>query len=125
MSINREKMALAAEVLASFETLDLGALKRDQTVLRAFANGREQGYHLSYQNDFLSGNPPRGVSFSENRNSDEIVAYFGFSFSDAGNLISEKEFETGRRFYKNNKARKVAEDILKFFETGKLPPKES
>lgn len=55
--------------------------------IEAYSNGREQGYYLT--------NGHVGIAFSENRNSDSIVAYVGRSrdFSMQGNVPSDDIYQ--------------------------------
>lgn len=55
---------------------------------QAYSNGREQGYHIT-------GPHSRHVSFSEYRNTDDIVIYYGVTgeFDMAGNIPNEKVYK--------------------------------
>jgi hypothetical protein len=46
--------------------------------LQAFSNGREQGFHI--RGIGLSNHRYLGISFAQNRNSDNIVVYYGENF---------------------------------------------
>lgn len=73
-TLSTYKFNVANGVLAEFKKI----IKSDKTnrkfELGAYSNGREQGYSLSTW-DMERGLEYRGVKFSENRNSDDIVIY--------------------------------------------------
>jgi len=79
-------------------------------VVKMYANGREQGYHIQHY-----GRKIRGVSFSEYRNTDQIVVYFGLAqnFSANGHVPDAKTYEK-KEFFGNNKHKKAAEFIVNF-----------
>ena len=63
--------------------------------IEAYVNCREQGF--SIQNYFKG---ERQVAFSENRNSDDIVVYYGkrVDFSMQGNVPSDEVYRKARYF---------------------------
>jgi len=102
-------------------------------VVEAYANGREHGYSLYYWKDvavsranfrkfFGNGKNsvplplPKRVSFSENRNSDDIVLYFGkdCEFSMQGNVPSEKIYHQAK-YFRYDKIDEVAQFVVDFF----------
>lgn len=59
--------------------------------VKAFANGREQGYHIQVHSAWGDDNPDcLNLWFAENRNSDEMVMYFGNGYNDVPTEIMWK-----------------------------------
>ena len=80
-------------------------------ILSMYANGREQGYHLHKWDSY----PGRKVSFSENRNSDDIVIYFGdIKGFTIDNKPTEKTWKENRKFFKYNEIYNAAKWIVDF-----------
>lgn len=67
--------------------------------IEAYVNCREQGFSVK---NYFQGE--RQVSFSENRNSDDIVVYYGNrgDFSMQGNVPSEEVYRKARYFACHN-----------------------
>jgi len=89
--------------------------------VEAYCNGREQGYCISQfctQLTFPSLRI-RKVSFSENRNNDDIVVYFGEShkFAMGGNIPSEKVYHNAK-YFRYDKIDEAAQFIVDFFAEG-------
>lgn len=65
-------------------------------LMEAYVNGREQGFSIHYGS--------YKVSFSENRNSDNIVVYAGLSykFSMQGNVPDETIYRDSKFFNEND-----------------------
>jgi hypothetical protein len=79
-------------------------------IVESYVNCREQGFALASCDDLK-------VAFSENRNSDDIVVYFGkrsdFAFNT--NIPSEEAWEN-RKFFGYNEIEKAAKLIVKYLE---------
>ena len=73
---------------------DLG--NNDYLMVEPYVNGREQGFSISITTD-------KKVAFSECRNSDSIVVYFGkfVNFSMQGNTPDEKTYQNRKSFNHN------------------------
>lgn len=77
-----------------------------------YTNCRENGYHL--RNDFLDGKD-RAVSFSQNRNSDDIVVYCGHINDFAFNTnIPNEECYKNAKYFKYNEHLEAAQYIVIF-----------
>ena len=86
-----------------------------------YSNGREQGYHLKVQTRAYFA----GISFSENRNSDEIVVYsnvdftlkkgtFVEQFSMQGNVPSDEVWRVREMFSSPVEAAKfIVTEVIK------------
>jgi hypothetical protein len=63
--------------------------------IRSYVNGREEGFYI-----VVYGLRSKAVAFSENRNSDNIVVYFGVSndFTPQGNVPSEEVYKNAKYF---------------------------
>lgn len=75
-----------------------------------YLNGRESGFAV---HDFYQAS--KKVAFSENRNSDNIVVYYGTSsdFSMQGNTPSEKSYRNAK-FFSYDEYHKAAKWIYEF-----------
>ncbi len=85
MKIDKSKIKLADEVLAAFKKTGMTG----SFTLSTFRNGRENGYVLTDNESEAS------VTFSENRNSDDIVIYPGDWYSS---ITSQDELYEGKMF---------------------------
>lgn len=87
----------------------VAALVDNSFLIKSFSNGREQGLCIT--------NYPRTACVAENRNSDEIVVYYGNSsdFDITTNLPSEKVYEEAEYFGNGDfeAAAKFISDFLK------------
>lgn len=103
--INRSKLARAEAVLNLIE----GILGDSHKVffLDTYSNGRETGYSL------LNGDAQ--VAFSENRNSDSTVVYFGkrLNFSMQGNVPNEEVYKN-KRFFPYDRTYGAAKFIVNY-----------
>lgn len=108
---NMTSNKVANQVLKEFKSLarasDLG-LTVD---LNSYTNGRERGYSLNESFNFNG----KKVAFSENRNSDDIVVYFGtaLDFEQNTNIPSDKVYAS-RKFFDYNRADRAAEFIFDY-----------
>ena len=88
--------------------------------VEAYANGREQGYSI-FQFVLLvpKGLAIKRVSFSEKRNSDEIVIYAGqdSEFSLQGNVPGDKAYQE-RKYFRYDKVDEAAQFVVDFFTEG-------
>jgi hypothetical protein len=113
MKINSRKIKLAQTFLNLLKK-ELQKVKTKETLtLEMYANGREHGYHLSllvYGNK--GGVEKWGCSFSENRNSDDLVVYTGIGilhcFDMAGNVPSDHVYANRQFFSSTDSGRKDA-----------------
>lgn len=105
-------MAVAKKVLNAINKQIPNEMAKNCTV-EAYSNGREQGYCIWYHPSL----PFLKVSFSENRNSDEIVVYKGkdIEFSLQGNLPSEEIYQN-RKYFRYNEINATAKYIIDFFK---------
>lgn len=78
--------------------------------VEAYVNCREQGFSIK---NYFKGD--KQVSFAENRNSDDIVVYFGdrIDFSMQGNVPSEKAYGN-RRYFACHNVKEAAEVIYDY-----------
>ena len=107
----RRTMKLADAVLAYVEFM----MDYDEDyVLEPYQNGREHGYLLRSYESW------RCVAFSENRNSDDIVLYYGdtHDFQMAGNVPSESAYSKAK-YISYEKAIVAAERIIAFLTPSK------
>lgn len=108
MKINKSSMKNAFLVLKALES-ELKTLQtKEELVLKAYENCREQGFHLSCLSfrDVKSGMKMArfACSFSEHRNHDGVVVYvqsfpeshLGFS---TGNIPTQYAYENATHFY--------------------------
>jgi hypothetical protein len=105
MKIHKEKIQVATKVLKALEKVlkypkykDMGKdLRIGELYLKAFANGREQGFcleaHTNRSFEIIR------ICFAEHRSSDNIVVYAGLMYAD------DPEFGDGpsHEMYKNGK----------------------
>jgi len=115
--INRDKTARADAVLAVLEVLlkETSGPQPD-LLLEMYANGREHGYSL------VEWKVQCKVSFSENRNSDQIVVYCGHSslgFELGGSIPSEEVYHKAQ-YFDSNDYLKAARHILAYFQSALL-----
>lgn len=88
--------------------------------IEAYANGREQGYSIvQFASLVPKGLSMRKVSFSENRNSDDIVVYAGkdSEFNMQGNVPGESVWQN-RKFFRYDKVEEAAQFVVDFFTEG-------
>jgi len=108
------KSKVADAVLSIIEVL-LGQVDSEDEyiVCEMYSNAREQGYHLN------SWDGKRRVSFSENRNSDNISVYAGgqFDFSMGGNIPNDAVYSNAR-YFSYDEYYKSAEFITAFLTNG-------
>lgn len=73
-----------------------------------FENGREHGFKLWSRTNL------RMVSFGNNRNSDDIVVYFGTveDFDDSGVFLNDELYEAQTRYYAYRNAKAAARKIF-------------
>ena len=105
------KLGVALSVLRNInmEASDVG--------IDTYSNCREQGFFVtSYHSncrDVINGR--RAVSFSENRNSDDIIVQWGMKedFNDYG-VISEEKYTTNKKYFRYDDAEGAAAFITKW-----------
>lgn len=84
--------------------------KEDGLCYQPFQNGREHGFSILNFN----ANAKKQVSFSENRNSDEIVVYYGTAYEtfDINNLPMTDEDWKRKKYFEPEEYEEAAEFIL-------------
>lgn len=104
---------LADAVLSQIEWLESWG-ENDGARVEPYQNGREHGWCL-YRGSNV-------VAFSENRNSDSIVIYFGkfVDFSMAGNVPSEEVYRR-KKFFDYDKITEAARFIIEKLEKSQEP----
>ena len=88
--------------------------------VEAYSNGREQGYSIGQFSTIIpQGISFKRVSFSENRNSDDIVIYFGKAdqFDMSGNIANEEIYHKAK-YFRYDKINEAAQFIVEFFAEG-------
>ena len=88
--------------------------------VEAYANGREQGISIAQFGQLVpKGLSLRKVSFSENRNSDDIVIYFGDDrkFNLSGNVPNDEIYHQAK-YFRYDKVDEAAQFIVDFFAEG-------
>jgi diphthamide synthase subunit DPH2 len=97
MRINAYKVKLAQIFLNRLKK-ELHKIKsKEEVLLEMYSNGREQGHHLKV---VMEDGTAWGCSFSENRNSDQLVVYIGTGeafwapFSISGNILLDRDRTT-------------------------------
>jgi hypothetical protein len=89
----KQNLTVATALLAVVESI-ISEDDQKGWWLECYSNGREQGYCLhSYR---------RQISFSENRNSDDIVVYVGYMFNMQGNGPTDEAYKNRRLFNYND-----------------------
>ena len=114
MSIKfKQNFVVAKKVLAQINKLISKEVAKECCV-EAYANGREQGYSICY-----FANPILKVSFSENRNSDDIVVYAGkdSEFSMQGNVPGDEPYKNAK-YFRYDRIDEAAQFIIDFFTEG-------
>lgn len=86
--------------------------KKKKYILQHYVNGRECGYSLSYKD--------RKVCWSEFRNTDQTVVYYGkmeefISENNSINLPSEQVYKT-KIFFDPNRVDEVVDFIMEFLK---------
>jgi hypothetical protein len=113
MKIDMQKMDLALRVVASMKRIKANS----EAYVQAFRNGREQGVEVkSYY-----GVTERSVAIAENRNSDDIVLYFGSPAIPAyGHTLTEKAYAS-RRFVRFDHTACAARIAVAYIDGGAIP----
>jgi len=128
MKLMRNQIGMANAVLGLIES---SACEDNDELfhLEMYSNCREQGYCIKGWHDGLNF----GCSFSENRNSDDIVVYLYIgkkynAFSQQGNVPREDLYRgrigTSRWFDSIDKAAKFIQDNMKEFSLKEAMPEE-
>lgn len=86
--------------------------KNDGICYQPFQNGREHGFSV------LNLNTRKQASFSENRNSDEIVVYYGVAYEtfDINNLPMTEEDWKNKKYFEPEEYEEAANFILENLE---------
>lgn len=110
MELSTINNGTARKVLAEFRKILRKSAQQGWLDLASYSNCREQGFAIkSYINH------SNAVAFSEYRNSDAIVVYFGkrdeFEFNT--NIPSEDVWQS-RKFFAHNEQKKAAQFIAKW-----------
>ena len=110
MLIDRYKLAKADAVLAAISGITLEDEEK-RLHLGTYSNGREQGYHVH------SLDNQRAASFSENRNSDDIVVYLGLhQFFHDGH--PDENVYNNRKYFDSDAYEEAAEWIINYIIKG-------
>ncbi len=117
----------ADEVLSRIKSLAAGTSPNNLKgwlQVSIYENCRERGYHVS--NSYLAEwdrGGMRAVSFSENRNSDDIVVYFGTTdtFDDNTHIPDEETYKCHRHFFSYRDFDGAAKSILSYLIEGLIP----
>jgi hypothetical protein len=106
----KQNLLVARKVLAQVNKKMSSKVAKTCSV-EAYQNGRESGYSIVQY-----CNPALKVSFSENRNSDDIVVYAGEDqeFNMGGNIPSEKIYHQAK-YFRYDKIDEAAQFIVDFF----------
>jgi hypothetical protein len=111
MKIYNRNDAAARKVLAIVKRLAKNSKDDSYVAVEAYVNCREQGFALASHDESK-------VAFSENRNSDHIVVYYGtrkdFAFNT--NIPSEEAYEN-RKLFMYNEHEKAAKFIVMRLES--------
>ena len=92
----KSKINVALTVLSCFETvLERFPTEVGDFSVETYSNCREQGFAIKVWNKETLKN--KTASFSENRNSDDIVVYVGYDF-DGYNVPSEEAYKKAKYF---------------------------
>jgi hypothetical protein len=89
-------------------------------LVESYSNGREQGLSICQFSTILpKGISYKRVSFSEDRNSDNIAIYFGKDnqFNMSGNIPNEEIYHKAKLF-RYDKIDEAAQFIVEFFAEG-------
>jgi hypothetical protein len=112
MNLYSRNDTAARKVLAEVRKLAKSSKDDSQVQIEMYVNCREQGYALASCDD-------RKVAFSECRNSDQIVVYYGkrkdFTFNT--NIPSDEVYENWQKRFNYNEAAKAARFIVKYLES--------
>ena len=109
-------MKAADRVLREFTRIfgkAIRAIREGELSVQSYRNGREDGYTLTLWRHVGMATASRSVTFSENRNSDEIVLYPGdMSFSEAE---TEKAY-AGRVYVKPENYERAAHVVARMLK---------
>jgi hypothetical protein len=98
-------------------------VKKGLLAISIYENGREHGYNI--RNSLVEWDKSgMSVSFSENRNSDDIVVYYGTveNFEDNSNVPDTETWRDRRKFFKFGEYTQAAQFIFKYLMTGTVDP---
>lgn len=111
MKILSRNDGAARKVLAHVKRIAAKSKDDCYICVESYSNCREQGFALASCDD-------RKVAFSENRNSDNIVVYFGnrMSFEYNSNIPNEEVWES-RRYFTPHGYEQAAKAIVKYLES--------
>ena len=123
MSIRfKSNFVVAKKVLAQVNKKISKDVAKDCSI-EVYANGEEQGYcifstHIRKNTKEIYS--PLRVSFSEYRNSDDIVIYAGnsYDFKPSGNIPNENVYRQGK-FFRYGDNENAAQFIVNFLTLGK------
>ena len=113
MKINSYKIKLAQKFLNKLKKEIVKINTDESLVLDMYANGREAGYHLRCSNGFKDPFLMWACSFSESRNSDQLVVYIGkiMDFDMAGNIPNELTYKN-KKFYSEGELKKAIAGVV-------------
>lgn len=93
-----------------------------ECVVKAWSNGREQGFHISrltWDNDSVC---VWAVNVAQARSSDSIIVLYGNGndFDGQTNQMSEEIWEKQKKYFLCNEEAKAAKFITRYLGTGKV-----
>mgnify|MGYP001573661105 CR=1 FL=1 len=92
-------------ILTIVEEIDAEFESREKIYVYPYHNGKERGWHLTANN--------KAITFSENRNTDQIVVYHG-AYTKFINGIPSNQIYEDKTFFANEDYVKVAKFYLKY-----------
>lgn len=104
MHLNKNKIKKAGQVLFYVEDKINCSNEDVEIYLDMYSNCREQGYSIYYDG--------KRVSFSVNRNSDDIVVYCGKDSEFTNGNIPNDDIYNQAKYFKNNEKQDAAKYIV-------------
>jgi hypothetical protein len=96
-------------IIKKLRGLSIPSSSRMEIVVSCYQNGRENGFSVKFYPNAESLSSNRSVTFSENRNSDQIVVYLD---DNSNQGLSDKGYES-RKFFPWNGFEKAADYCVK------------
>lgn len=114
---SRSKLGVALKVLRKIQ------MKEFDVGINAYSNCREQGFFLiSFIGPFgFNGlDSQRAASFSENRNSDDIIVQYGVrgDFTPYGVFKKDAKYQANKKYFAYNEYDKAAKFITRWLKKG-------
>lgn len=104
------KLGVALKVLRKIR------LKEDEVHIDTYSNCREQGFFISFFDYTIPFGQHRCVSFSENRNSDDIIVQYGVrdDFTPYGVFLTDEKYRNCKKYFRYDEPDKAAKFITKW-----------